>query len=104
MTTGVLYSGNFFALTGGLGAGNATLLAALAAAAYACPAEAGRGVIQDRVTIGGMADALAVKQFACPAVARIRRARSLRPLAGARRRGRAPASITSCSYRYRFLA
>jgi predicted ATPase len=55
MTTGMLYSGNFFALTGGPGAGNATLLAALAAAGYACPAEAGRGVIQDQVTIGGMA-------------------------------------------------
>jgi predicted ATPase len=55
MTTGMPYSDNFFVLTGGPGSGKTTLLAALAAAGYACPAEAGRGVIQDQVAIGGMA-------------------------------------------------
>jgi predicted ATPase len=51
----VRYSGNFFILTGGPGAGKTTLLAALAATGYACPAEAGRGVIQDQLAIDGMA-------------------------------------------------
>lgn len=43
----------FFAVTGGPGSGKSTLIAALADAGYATSVEAGRGVIQDQVAIGG---------------------------------------------------
>ncbi|WDD94895.1 AAA family ATPase [Burkholderia sp. FERM BP-3421] len=45
----------FFIVTGGPGAGKSTLLNALAARGYARSQEAGRGVIQDQVAIGGRA-------------------------------------------------
>jgi predicted ATPase len=45
----------FFVLTGGPGSGKSTLLDAMAAAGYARSAEAGRGVIQDQLEIGGPA-------------------------------------------------
>jgi predicted ATPase len=45
----------FFVVTGGPGSGKSTLLAALAEAGWSCSAEAGRGIIQDQVAIGGPA-------------------------------------------------
>lgn len=45
----------FFVLTGGPGSGKTTLIEALARAGYARSDEAGRGVIQDQVAIGGSA-------------------------------------------------
>ena len=45
----------FFIVTGGPGAGKSTLLDALEARGYARSQEAGRGVIQDQVAIGGRA-------------------------------------------------
>lgn len=45
----------FVVLTGGPGSGKTTLIEALARAGHACSAEAGRGVIQDQVAIGGTA-------------------------------------------------
>jgi predicted ATPase len=45
----------FFVLTGGPGSGKSTLIAALERAGYARSVEAGRGVIQDQVAIGGQA-------------------------------------------------
>ncbi|WP_423198517.1 NadR/Ttd14 AAA domain-containing protein [Cupriavidus sp. H19C3] len=45
----------FFVLTGGPGSGKSTLLGALARIGFFCPDEAGRGVIQDQVAIGGPA-------------------------------------------------
>ncbi len=44
-----------FVLTGGPGAGKTTLLAALAAAGYATPPEAGRAIIRDQLAIDGPA-------------------------------------------------
>jgi predicted ATPase len=46
---------SFFVLTGGPCSGKSTLLDALERAGYARSIEAGRGVIQDQVTIGGQA-------------------------------------------------
>jgi predicted ATPase len=48
-------AGRFFVLTGGPGSGKSTLIAALGREGYACSVEAGRGVIQDQVAIGGAA-------------------------------------------------
>jgi len=48
-------SDRFFVLTGGPGSGKSTLVAALGDAGYAGSVEAGRGVIQDQVAIGGRA-------------------------------------------------
>jgi predicted ATPase len=45
----------FFVLTGGPGSGKTTLIEALEQAGYARSVEAGRGVIQDQVAIGGHA-------------------------------------------------
>jgi predicted ATPase len=45
----------FFVITGGPGAGKSVLVEALSNAGYARSIEAGRGVIQDQVTIGGAA-------------------------------------------------
>lgn len=45
----------FFVLTGGPGSGKSTLIDALEKAGYARSLEAGRGVIQDQVAIGGRA-------------------------------------------------
>ena len=45
----------FFVITGGPGAGKSALVDALCHAGYARSIEAGRGVIQDQVTIGGAA-------------------------------------------------
>lgn len=45
----------FFVLTGGPGSGKSTLLAGLRDAGYAGSVEAGRGIIQDQVAIGGPA-------------------------------------------------
>lgn len=45
----------FFVVTGGPGAGKTTLLNALARRGFATTVEAGRGVIQDQVAIGGIA-------------------------------------------------
>lgn len=45
----------FFVVTGGPGAGKSALVDALSQAGYARSIEAGRGVIQDQVTIGGTA-------------------------------------------------
>lgn len=45
----------FFAITGGPGAGKSALIEALYQAGYSRSIEAGRGVIQDQVTIGGAA-------------------------------------------------
>ena len=44
-----------FVLTGGPGSGKSTLIEALERAGYARSVEAGRGVIQDQVAIGGQA-------------------------------------------------
>jgi predicted ATPase len=46
-------SERFFVLTGGPGSGKSTLIDALARAGYAHSVEAGRGIIQDQVEIGG---------------------------------------------------
>jgi predicted ATPase len=43
----------FFVLTGGPGSGKSTLIEALRAACYSGMPEAGRGVIQDQMAIGG---------------------------------------------------
>jgi predicted ATPase len=45
----------FFVVTGGPGSGKTTLIEALEAAGFSRTAEAGRGVIQDQVAIGGNA-------------------------------------------------
>jgi predicted ATPase len=45
----------FFVITGGPGSGKTTLIEELALAGYARTIEAGRGVIQDQVAIGGRA-------------------------------------------------
>jgi predicted ATPase len=45
----------FFVLTGGPGSGKSTLLTGLREAGYAGSVEAGRGIIQDQVAIGGPA-------------------------------------------------
>lgn len=45
----------FFVLTGGPGSGKSTLVEALGKAGYARSTEAGRGVIQDQVAMGGRA-------------------------------------------------
>ncbi|MBS7696534.1 MULTISPECIES: AAA family ATPase [unclassified Chelatococcus] len=45
----------FFVITGGPGAGKTTLIEALATEGYATAPEAGRGIIQDQVTIDGQA-------------------------------------------------
>lgn len=45
----------FFVITGGPGSGKSTLIDALEARGYARSHEAGRGVIQDQVAIGGHA-------------------------------------------------
>jgi len=45
----------FFVLTGGPGSGKSTLIDALERAGYARSLEAGRGVIQDQMSIGGRA-------------------------------------------------
>lgn len=45
----------FFVITGGPGSGKSTLLAALEKLGYARSIEAGRGIIQDQVRIGGRA-------------------------------------------------
>jgi predicted ATPase len=44
-----------FVMTGGPGSGKSTLIEALGRAGYARSIEAGRGIIQDQVTIGGRA-------------------------------------------------
>ncbi|MCG1019948.1 MULTISPECIES: AAA family ATPase [Burkholderiaceae] len=49
------YVEHFHVITGGPGSGKSTLLDALQAAGYARSVEAGRGVIQDQVRIGGPA-------------------------------------------------
>lgn len=49
------HSNRFFVLTGGPGSGKSTLLAGLCAAGYSGSIEAGRGIIQDQVAIGGAA-------------------------------------------------
>ncbi len=48
-------SNQFFIVTGGPGSGKSTLLHALAAAGYQITIEAGRGIIQDQIRIGGTA-------------------------------------------------
>lgn len=53
MTDETTAAARFFVVTGGPGAGKSTLIAALARAGYATSVEAGRGVIQDQVAIGG---------------------------------------------------
>ncbi len=45
----------FFVVTGGPGSGKSTLIDALAQAGYGRSVEAGRGIIQDQVAIGGRA-------------------------------------------------
>jgi predicted ATPase len=45
----------FFVITGGPGSGKSTLIDALASAGQGCSPEAGRGIIQDQVIIGGPA-------------------------------------------------
>jgi predicted ATPase len=45
----------FFVVTGGPGSGKTTLIEALNRSGYACSVEAGRGIIQDQVEIGGRA-------------------------------------------------
>jgi predicted ATPase len=47
--------GRLFVVTGGPGSGKSTLIAALGRAGYAHSVEAGRGIIQDQVAIGGEA-------------------------------------------------
>jgi predicted ATPase len=48
-------AGQFFVITGGPGSGKSTLIDALQARGFARSMEAGRGVIQDQVAIGGRA-------------------------------------------------
>ena len=48
-------SNRFHILTGGPGSGKTTLIEALCALGFACSVEAGRGIIQDQVAIGGRA-------------------------------------------------
>lgn len=48
-------SKHFFVITGGPGSGKTILLEALQRAGYARTVEAGRGIIQDQVAIGGQA-------------------------------------------------
>ncbi len=48
-------AGRFFVITGGPGSGKSTLIDALQGRGYARTMEAGRGVIQDQVAIGGSA-------------------------------------------------
>jgi len=45
----------FLVFTGGPGSGKTALLGALAGAGYSCSVEAGRGIIQDQMQIGGHA-------------------------------------------------
>jgi predicted ATPase len=45
----------FYVVTGGPGSGKTSLLEALRAHGYACSTEAGRGIIQDQVSIAGQA-------------------------------------------------
>ena len=45
----------FFVVTGGPGSGKSSLLESLEQGGYACTVEAGRGVIQDQLAIGGPA-------------------------------------------------
>jgi predicted ATPase len=45
----------FFVLTGGPGSGKSLLIKGMEQCGYACSVEAGRGVIQDQVAIGGQA-------------------------------------------------
>lgn len=45
----------FFIITGGPGSGKTTLIEALRARGFQCTIEAGRGIIQDQLTIGGHA-------------------------------------------------
>src|SRR5215469_2969632 len=45
----------FYIVTGGPGSGKTSLLKALRSRGYACSVEAGRGIIQDQVSIGGQA-------------------------------------------------
>ena len=45
----------FYIITGGPGSGKTTLIGALRSSGYSCATEAGRGVIQDQVAIGGRA-------------------------------------------------
>lgn len=47
------HSNRFFVLTGGPGSGKSTLLAGLVTAGYSGSVEAGRGIIQHQVAIGG---------------------------------------------------
>jgi predicted ATPase len=51
----IMEEDRFFVLTGGPGSGKSTLIDALERAGYARSLEAGRGVIQDQVSIGGQA-------------------------------------------------
>ena len=44
---------NFFVITGGPGSGKSSLIEALQGLGHTCSIEAGRGVIQDQVLIGG---------------------------------------------------
>jgi predicted ATPase len=46
-------SERFYVITGGPGSGKTSLIEALRSRGYVCPAEAGRGVIQDQLTIEG---------------------------------------------------
>jgi len=48
-------SDRFHIITGGPGSGKTTLIEALRARGFACSVEAGRGIIQDQVAIGGRA-------------------------------------------------
>jgi predicted ATPase len=48
-------AGRFFVVTGGPGSGKTTLIEALKGAGFAASVEAGRGIIQDQVAIGGSA-------------------------------------------------
>jgi predicted ATPase len=48
-------SNRFFVLTGGPGSGKSSLIEALARLGYSHTVEAGRGIIQDQVDIGGLA-------------------------------------------------
>jgi predicted ATPase len=51
----IMEEDRFFVLTGGPGSGKSTLIDALERAGYARSLEAGRGVIQDQMLIGGRA-------------------------------------------------